>query len=389
MTEKSYDRLMIFALDRLSDLLNKGEMTDRYYNPGNLFSHVDIVLCNDDQTDLKRLKKAVGDAKFTVHNLQFPRKLFLKSFAYQDIFMRELCQNLFKIVEAINPQLIRCHGTSLHTYLCKVIQEKYNIPYVVSMHINPDEDIFNREKNPLRRVQNWFLRRKIIQGLKYAKMAMPVYSPIADFLDKNKIENYKICYNVLNPSHIKPKTNYDIGDIIKVISVGRQIKEKDCSEIIRAISRMENVNYTLIGNGPMHQPMKDLADELGVSDRIHFIPAVPNDELCAMMKDYDIFATHTEYWEISKSVLEALLTGMPIILNKRTGAPVAELTSDICIHVDNHADDYEEAFYKIITDHDFREALGKKALSVANEKWHPDNTEPVFVEIYKQYALAS
>ena len=384
-----HQRLMVFILDRLSDLLDKGEMTDRYYNPGDLFSEVHMVLCNDDKPDLEKLQKAVGNAKLVIHNFTFPRKLFLKSFGYNGFFVKKIKNDILNLTKEIAPQLIRCHGAHLHTYLCKVIKTSMGVPYVVSMHINPDEDIFNRERHPLRRIQNWFLRRKIIQGLAGANLCLPVYSPIADFLDKNSLTNYKICYNVLNPSHIRPKGDYTLGDVVKIVSVGRQIIEKDCSEIIRAVAAMPNVEYTLFGNGPMHEPMKALARDLNVSDRIHFIPAMPNDELCAIMADFDIFATHTEYWEISKSVLEALLTGMPVLLNERQGEPVKELTSDICLHVDNGASAYQSTLEKLIKDNDFRENLGRSALRIANEKWHPDNTEAVFVDIYKKFAIGA
>ena len=270
MTKKRQKTLMIFALDRLTDLLNKGEMTDRYYNPGDLFENVHIVLCNDDQPDLEKLQKAVGTANLTVHNLIFPKKLFLKTIGYQDIFLNPLKDKLLAIVDDIQPQLIRCHGTHLHTYLCTMIKKARDIPYLVSMHINPDEDIFNREKSIPRRLQNIFLRHKIIKGLRNASLVMPVYSPIADFLDGNNIRNYKICYNVLNPSHIHPKTDYSIHSPVKIVSVGRQIEEKDCSEIIHAVAQLPDTTYTLIGNGPIHQNLKTLADDLQVTDRVTF-----------------------------------------------------------------------------------------------------------------------
>ena len=43
--------LMVIVPDRLSELAEKGEVTRRYYNPGDLFDEVDLVLVNDDRPD--------------------------------------------------------------------------------------------------------------------------------------------------------------------------------------------------------------------------------------------------------------------------------------------------------------------------------------------------
>ena len=43
------ERLMVLIPHALSDLVAKGEVTERYYNPGDLFREVHIVLTNDDR----------------------------------------------------------------------------------------------------------------------------------------------------------------------------------------------------------------------------------------------------------------------------------------------------------------------------------------------------
>ena len=52
------DSLMVILSDRLSELIDKGEVVPRYYNPGNLFRTVHIVLCNDDRPDPAQLRPA-------------------------------------------------------------------------------------------------------------------------------------------------------------------------------------------------------------------------------------------------------------------------------------------------------------------------------------------
>lgn len=383
----AYQRLMVVVMDRLSDLIDKGEITDRYYNPGDLFKEVHIIICNEDQPDLAKLQKTVGTAKLHIHNINMPRKLLLKSLGFQRSFLKSITSQGIEIARAIKPQLIRCHGTHLNTLICAEIKRVLGIPFLVSMHINPDEDLYGRAQSMVQTIRNTLMRKVVVSSLKETNLAMPVYSPIVPFLEKNGIHQYEVCYNVINPANLRPKTDYSCGKVFKIVSVGRQIKEKNPDKIIHAIKDIPGVEYTLVGNGPYHQHLKNVVEELNMQDRVHFIPAIPNDELCKILPTFDLFATHTEYWEISKSVLEALLTGLPILLNRRIGEPVQELESGICHLVENEVEAYKQAITTFIQDDTFRENLGKNALAKAQEKWLPENTEKKFVSLYQKYAL--
>ena len=98
-----------------------------------------------------------------------------------------------------------------------------------------------------------------------------------------------------------------------------------------------------------------------------------------------MFVIHTEYREINKSVLEALLTGLPVIINQRIGKPVPELQGDFVLLVENSKEGYYRAIKKLIEDDAFREQLGRKAYNHAKERWSPAKTEAKYVEIYKRY----
>ena len=102
-----------------------------------------------------------------------------------------------------------------------------------------------------------------------------------------------------------------------------------------------------------------------------------------MLPDYDIFAIRTDYFELSKCLLEAFLTGLPVIVNRRPGQPVPELTEDICMLVENTPDSYRTALKKLISDHALRERLGRAAFAHARAQWGPEKTEAAYVEIYR------
>lgn len=377
---------MVIIPDRLSDLVRKGEITDRYYNPGDLFAEVHIVMTNDDRPDPAAVQPTVGRARLFLHNLPGGVGLLVKTLGWRPWLLRRWTDAAVNLAAKIRPDLVRCHAARLNAFAARAIKRRLGIPYVVSLHINPDVDVRN---GPWRTALMGFVAATIEkQSLIDANLVLPVYRPIEPFLRRIGVRHYQVAYNVINPSHLRKKENYVLHRPVQVISVGRLIAAKDPQELIRAVAGLPNVELTIVGDGPIAGSLRGLALELGISRRIKFRPAVRNDELCAELPGYDVFAIRSDYFELSKSMLESLLTGMPTIVNRRSGEAVPELSSDICLLVDNSAELYRGALQRLISDDLFRERLGRDAFAYARAHWAPDKTEPLFAEIYRRLLAA-
>ena len=93
---------------------------------------------------------------------------------------------------------------------------------------------------------------------------------------------------------------------------------------------------------------------------------------------------HSEYHGIPKTLLEASLTGLPIIVSKIDVELVPELGGDWLMLVENDADGYREALQKLIVDHTFRKGLGQRAFIQAHKHWEPTKMEGKYVEVYRR-----
>ena len=381
--------LMVIVPDAISDLITKGEVTERYYNPGSLFGDVHLVMTNDDRPDPAAVQKMVGDARLFLHNLPDSRKVFVRTLGWRPWLLGPWVDKALDLAKTVRPSLIRCHGALLNTFAAASIKQKLDIPYVVSMHINPDEDVRGRARNWVKRVVTWAQQDIERIGLLNADLVMPVYRPIVPYLQRLGVTRYEVCYNSLNPTHLRRKDDYRLHDPVRIISVGRQFEEKNPENLIKAVAQLPNVRLTLVGDGPSHAHLKRVVEECNIDDRVEFVPSLPNDELCRKLPEFDIFATHSEYWEISKSVLEPLLTGMPVVINRRLGAPVPELTEDICVLVPNTVEGYRQSLERLIVDGDYRERLARTAYAHAQANWSPAVTEAKFVAIYRRIVEAS
>src|SRR5262249_11556255 len=109
-------RLMVIVPDLISDFVRKGEVIDRYYNPGGLFDEVHVVLVNDDRPDAQAMQRMVGKARLHIHNIPSGRDLFVRSLGWRPWLLNRWAQSVIELARALRPALIRCHGALLNAY---------------------------------------------------------------------------------------------------------------------------------------------------------------------------------------------------------------------------------------------------------------------------------
>ena len=195
----NFNTLAVFVPEPLSSYALKGEITPRYFNPGNLFKEVHIVLFNDDKPDIADIQKTVGNAKLHIHNISIPPGLFLQTLGFRPFLLKKWANNNIKLMKKINPQLIRCYGIYLNAFLASEIKRKLNIPFVLSLHGNPDVDYLRGRL--ARSLKSWLSGQLIKQlesyCLKHVSHVIAVYSPIIPYLEKHKVKHYSLIYNVV------------------------------------------------------------------------------------------------------------------------------------------------------------------------------------------------
>jgi glycosyltransferase involved in cell wall biosynthesis len=380
-----HDRLLVIVPDRLSLIVSKGEVTPRYYNPGNLFREVHILMTNEDCPDPASVQPMVGEAKLALHNLPTGIGTFVRSLGWRPSLLGSWARPAVRLAETMGPDLVRCHGNNLNAFAALEIKIALGIPYVVSLHGNPDVD-YNRgrlARSWQRKLAGVAIESVEIATVKNADFIVPVYSPIIPYLEKHGVTNYEVVHNAVDCSKTI-KTNYGIGDRVKAICVGRQQSlQKDPTPIIEAVADVPSVDLTLIGDGDLHEGLRSLADRLGISGRVHFIRQMPNTQVLEEMAAADIYIYCSDNWEISKTCIEASLIGLPIIINRRHGGLAQELVGDHVLAVEQSALGYREALERLIIDQRQRERLGRNAARVAHSRWHPAVMEAQYVKIYR------
>lgn len=374
--------LLNIITDRLSHLEGKGELTSRYYNPGEVFDEVHILMTNGDQADAEKLQKLVGNASLHIHNLESGKALLFKSLFWRPSLLKGWAAEGIRIARKIKPDLVRCYGNYINGMVAAEIKKELGIPYVVSLHTHPDENRSNLKygwKNFLyyhftASVENYTLRN--------ADKVAVIYESLLPYITRRRIKQYETVYNTVNPDNIFPKPDYMASEPLKILSVGRLIPGKRPDFLIKAAKKC-GVELTLVGDGPLREELEEIAENSSGPGKTVFVSSMDNDELCRTSREYDLFAIHCDYNGIPKTILEASLCGLPIIVNKRPGTQIPEYSEKWIKLVDNSVDGYSRAIEDFHSESE-REHFGLAARKFAESNWHPQETEARYAALYKE-----
>jgi len=100
---------------------------------------------------------------------------------------------------------------------------------------------------------------------------------------------------------------------IRLLAVGRLVELKGFDLLIKAVAMLRNRPLTLVilGEGPLHKALFELASSLGVSDRVVFAGFQTNPY--PFYKHADAFVLSSRYEGLPNVVLESLACGTPVI----------------------------------------------------------------------------
>lgn len=108
----------------------------------------------------------------------------------------------------------------------------------------------------------------------------------------------------------------------EILYVGQLIMRKRVDLLLTAFSRLDTPTARLrvIGKGEEEQSLKQMADKLGIANRVSFEPGMPNAQIVAAMAAADVLVLPSRFDGWGAVVNEALMVGTPVICSDRCGA---------------------------------------------------------------------
>lgn len=210
-------------------------------------------------------------------------------------------KKVFAALRATRPDVIHVHlGGMVYAVPWALL---HNVPLLITAHTKP-EKAFERTVLPLIK---WGVYRKKI---KIAAVSQENCILMRRFfgIDDDRI----VCVN--NGIDIERYYSCDHEGFV-FINVARQDENKNQAAIIRCFAKIYENNHDskllLVGDGPTHEALKQIAVEIGVEGAVDFTGMVLDPVKYYAVSDVYVQASHRE--AMPMSVLEAMAAKLPII----------------------------------------------------------------------------
>ncbi len=120
-----------------------------------------------------------------------------------------------------------------------------------------------------------------------------------------------------------PKTPPPDNQVPILLSVARFTKQKRLSDVIEAAAKVASggtaLKILIVGEGPLEKELQDLVAQKGMSGKIEFMPLVAQQKLGALYRQCDAVILVSENEGFGLVLVEAGLTGRPVIASRSGG----------------------------------------------------------------------
>ncbi len=104
-----------------------------------------------------------------------------------------------------------------------------------------------------------------------------------------------------------------------VATVGRLVPWKGFDVLMAAVARLEGVRLLIIGDGPGRVRLEQVAQKLGIAERVQFAGRLPRERVLAHLAAADVFALLSAYEGLAHTVLEAMAARTPVVVSDAGG----------------------------------------------------------------------
>jgi UDP-glucose:(heptosyl)LPS alpha-1,3-glucosyltransferase len=167
-----------------------------------------------------------------------------------------------------------------------------------------------------------------------------------------------------------------------VIFVGADFRRKGMMELVRAVANLRSFRVLAIGVRPDSSLTKSLEEE-GLQSNFTFVDATG--DIAPFYAAADAFALMTRYDTFSMATVEAMATGLPVVVSREAG--VTDYLNDgqdsfllsTCMDVEN----LTRVIARLISDSGLRETIGGAARKTA-ERFSWENIAAQTLTVYRQ-----
>ncbi len=237
------------------------------------------------------------------------------------------------------------------------------------------------------------IRRSLSRGDRIIAVSQNTKTDLMDYfkVDGRKI---RVVYSGVTDSFRQSLTDGEISSWLEqfeirrpyLLFVGNPKPHKNLDNVVKAYARAQQIlefeaDLVCVGDREgMEFKIRQRAEQMGLSDRIHLVGHVPEEALPALYQGATLFVFPTLYEGFGLPVIEAMASGVPVITSNTSALrEIAEGYGHLVNPLD--VEDIASAIAQCMADQDHRQALIKLGLKRADDfQW--TRTAEKTLEVY-------
>lgn len=213
---------------------------------------------------------------------------------------------IIKMAKRLRPQIIHAHTEGLAPAAVAAARS-LGLPVAVTIHgLTTDQKYLSSH-----------LKKDRISGaLRTADSVILVGETLHDFFSNyvGKSTHFRVVHNgTILPSH-EPKVPFIVKNETRLISVGNLQEGKGVDYLLKALSNLmmkghEAWTYQVVGDGPDRRYLEELAVQLGIDTKVHFLGGIKHKSVLEALETADVFVLPSYREAFGIAYLEAMAMG--------------------------------------------------------------------------------
>lgn len=279
---------------------------------------------------------------------------------------------------------VHAHFASASTSTAMIVNDLTGIPFSFTAHAY---DIFRNDVN------NDLLKEKITRAR---------FIRCVSRYNKIYLENLYGCHNdKMLVIHCGVDTKIfsfqsRINGTFTILSVSNLVEKKGLEYLIKAVKILKDDNYSLealiIGDGPEKENILNLINTLNLEREVSLLGKIPHESLPNIHAKTNLFvlpcivAKNRDMDGIPVALMEAMLSGIPVISTKISGIPELIIDHETGLLV-KEKDEYAlaDAIKKMIKNEKFRNSIGLAGRERVYKEFNIENITRLIISTFNKY----
>ena len=231
---------------------------------------------------------------------------------------------------------------------------------------------------------SYFEKRNVLEAEKVICVSRATEKSLRKTYRKEDI-CFEVIYNGLDSNALRfANLNHETKKKDYVLFTGLFVARKGIEDILKVAKILKDMNFVLVGTGPLYHKYKSMRDRLGL-DNVLMTGRISRYELLKTYSEAKIFFFPTYYDDCPMSILECMFLSLPIISTNVGGIP--ELITHKVEGILVPPGDVEAMtiwIQRLMDDESLRERLAKAAKERADKEFRIKKTVDKLLRLYNK-----